>query len=108
LPPRKEPYRRIVFFFFPEKEAKSVSSRSFQDLNLPRSGTRGGWGLAPKKRRIVFIFFQKKKQKALVLEAFRTQNFREAEPGGFGGLPPRKEAKRDSYRRGEIQKELRD
>jgi hypothetical protein len=37
---------------FPEKEAKSVCSASQKNMgypDLPRSGTTGVWGLAPKK-----------------------------------------------------------
>jgi hypothetical protein len=68
--------RGMGFFFFQKKKQKALVllRRSSWDPNLPRSGTTGVWGLAPKKRtnrindsRIVFFFFQKKKQKALVL-----------------------------------------
>jgi hypothetical protein len=43
---------RVIFLLFLEKEAKSISSASQKPVlgpNLPRSGTKGVWGLAPKE-----------------------------------------------------------
>jgi hypothetical protein len=52
FPETERPSSGILLF--PEKEAKSVSSASQKDLGaqkIPRSGTTGVWGLAPKKRK---------------------------------------------------------
>jgi hypothetical protein len=46
-----------------KKKQKAMICTQTVVPNLPRSGTRGVWGLAPNKPKD-FFFFQKKKQKA--------------------------------------------
>jgi hypothetical protein len=55
---------------FPEKEAKSVVllRRKTWDTNLPRSGTTGVWGLAPKKPIRPITFFSRKEAKIVFLK----------------------------------------
>jgi hypothetical protein len=51
-PPKKAVYRVMEDLLFPEKEAKRDCSGLQKVLGarkLPRSRTRGVWGLAPKK-----------------------------------------------------------
>jgi hypothetical protein len=64
----------VEFFFFQKKKQKALFcfAEGYGLPNLPRSGTTGVWGLAPKKLfflkstgLVAFFFFQKKKQKAL-------------------------------------------
>jgi hypothetical protein len=71
---------------FPEKEAKSVVllRRRTEDSNLPRSGTTGVWGLAPKNRSNDLLFLE---AWFCFTEESRIPTFCKVEPGSLVSAP---------------------